>query len=147
MNSFVHQLSRNHILNVAVLSGLIAQVLKVIIVILTTKKIDMKRLTGSGGMPSSHTAFVVALSTAVGRDSGWDSPLFALAVVFAAIVMYDAAGVRRAAGEQAAILNVIIEDFRDQHQFKQERLKELIGHTPFEVLAGAILGIFIAYRF
>ncbi len=147
MNSFVQQLSRNHILNVAVLSGLIAQVLKVIIVILTTKKIDMKRLTGSGGMPSSHTAFVVALSTAVGRDSGWDSPLFALAVVFAAIVMYDAAGVRRAAGEQAAILNVIIEDFRDQHQFKQERLKELIGHTPFEVLAGAILGIFIAYRF
>ncbi len=147
MNSFFQQLSRNHILNVAVLSGLTAQVLKVIIVVMTTKKIDMKRLTGSGGMPSSHTAFVVALSTAVGRDSGWDSPLFALAVVFAAIVMYDAAGVRRAAGEQAAILNVIIEDFRDQHQFKQERLKELIGHTPFEVLAGAILGIFMAYRF
>lgn len=147
MNSFVQQLSRNHILNVAVLSGLVAQVLKVVIVILTTKKLDMKRLTGSGGMPSSHTAFVVSLSTAVGRDSGWDSPLFALAVVFAAIVMYDAAGVRRAAGEQAAILNVIIEDFRDQHQFKQERLKELIGHTPFEVLAGAVLGIFLAYRF
>ncbi|MGE5653274.1 MAG: divergent PAP2 family protein [Bacillota bacterium] len=147
MKSFVQQLSRNHILNVAVLSGLVAQVLKVIIVILTTKKLDMKRLTGSGGMPSSHTAFVVALSTAVGRDSGWDSPLFALAVVFAAIVMYDAAGVRRAAGEQAAILNVIIEDFRDRHQFKQERLKELIGHTPFEVLAGAILGVFIAIRF
>lgn len=146
MNTFVHQLTRNHILNVAVLSGLIAQVLKVIIVIMTTKKLDVKRLTGSGGMPSSHTAFVVGLSTAVGRDTGWDSALFALAVVFAAIVMYDAAGVRRAAGEQAAILNVIIEDFRDRHQFKQERLKELIGHTPFEVLAGAILGVFIAYR-
>ncbi len=94
-------------------------------------------------MPSSHSALVTALTTGVGLRDGFDSSLFALAVVFALVVMYDAAGVRRAAGKQARVLNAIIEDL-NRRQLHPERLRELLGHTPFEVLVGALLGIIIA---
>ena len=109
------------------------------------KKIDLRRFIGSGGMPSSHSAFVIALTTAVGYETGLRSAEFAICVVVAFVVMYDASGVRRAAGKQAKILNKIIENFGNENlEVTGERLKELIGHTPFEVFAGAILGILSA---
>jgi len=129
------------------LAWLTAQVLKVVFNIVSYGKLDLTRLMGSGGMPSSHTALVLALATSVGKDTGWDSVAFAVTAVIAAVVMYDAAGVRRAAGQQAEVLNQIISDIYRGTQISQERLKELIGHTPFEVLMGALLGIVIALLF
>jgi len=123
----------------------IAQLLKVIFVLISQKKVDFTRLIGSGGMPSSHSAFVVALMTSVGKKLGLDSPEFAITFVLAMIVMYDASGVRQATGQQAKILNRIIEHWgEDDPKFVEERLKELIGHTKFEVLVGALLGAAIA---
>jgi len=122
----------------------IAQILKILLTFYSSKKIDLTRLVGSGGMPSSHTAFVMAISTSVGRMYGWDSAIFAVSLCFAFVVMYDAAGVRRAAGNQAKILNIIIEDIAQNKPITDERLKELIGHTPKEVVAGAVLGILVA---
>ncbi|KRQ86826.1 Divergent PAP2 family protein [Caloramator mitchellensis] len=133
---------KNSVLITAFLGWLIAQLLKVLIVSLKKGKIDFTRLVGSGGMPSSHSAFVVALATKVGKLSGFDSINFAISFCFAMVVMYDAAGVRRAAGKQARILNLMIEDLMHKN-FKHEKLKELIGHTPVEVFAGAILGLFV----
>lgn len=133
---------RNEVIITAVLGWFVAQLLKVIIVSMKLKKIDFSRMVGSGGMPSSHSAFVVALATRIGCLKGFDSVEFAIAFCFALVVMYDAAGVRRAAGKQAEILNKIIDDLT-HNKLKQEKLKELIGHTPIEVLAGAILGLII----
>jgi len=108
--------------------------------------LDFSRMVGAGGMPSSHSAFVTALTTAVGQKSGWNSPELAISLVFALIIMYDAAGVRRAAGKQARILNQIMEDLQQGEKLysEGEKLKELLGHTPVEVFAGAILGIGVA---
>lgn len=122
----------------------IAQIIKIVLTFYSSKKIDLTRFVGSGGMPSSHTAFVTALSTSIGRIYGWESPIFAVSLCFALVVMYDAAGVRRAAGNQAKILNIIIEDLAHNKPITDEKLKELIGHTPKEVVAGAVLGILIA---
>ena len=143
MNSFSRILD-NKALAIALVSWTIAQAAKVIIDISINKKFDLKRLVGSGGMPSSHSAFVMALSTGIGKLQGWNSPLFAIAISYAFVVMYDAAGVRRAAGKQAEILNIIIMDVVEHKGLKEERLKELIGHTPIEVIAGGILGIITA---
>jgi len=97
-------------------------------------------------MPSSHSAFVGALAAGVGQTVGWESPEFAIAVIFAIIVMYDAAGVRQAAGKQARILNQIIDEFfTEEHQFNEARLKELLGHTPFQVIVGLGLGVAISW--
>ncbi len=140
-------LFNNRILMVSVLAWFIAQALKVILTLLKEKKVDFTRLIGSGGMPSSHSAFVVSLATSVGITHGWDSTYFAISAVFTLIVMYDAAGVRRATGKQAMILNKIISELHRHKGIKHERLKELIGHTPIEVFAGALLGILISYLF
>jgi len=110
-------------------------------------RLRAERLVGAGGMPSSHTALVVGLAAAVAWQDGLDSPLFAVAAVLAGIVMYDAAGVRRAAGKQAKVLNKLVRELRVEHTVKDARLKELLGHTPVEVLAGAALGVFVAYLF
>lgn len=128
-----------------VLSWFIAQLIKVITVIINDKRIDFRRFVGSGGMPSSHASFVTSLSTAVGIIEGFSSVNFAICAVFSLVVMYDAAGVRRAAGQQAKILNKIVEEWENaDFGHTDKRLKELLGHTPFEVFAGAILGIAIA---
>ncbi len=95
-------------------------------------------------MPSTHSALSVSVAVSIGFWEGWDSPLFALAAILAIIVMADAAGVRRATGEQAKVLNQIIIAFFEEIKIKDERLRELIGHTPFEVIVGAIIGLFIA---
>lgn len=139
------ELLKNKILVCAVLGWFVAQALKVIFVLVKEKKFDIARFVGSGGMPSSHSSFVLALTTAVGYETGLNSALFAVCIVFSFVVMYDAAGVRRAAGKQAKILNTIIENFgHEAPDITGERLKELLGHTPVEVFVGALLGILIS---
>lgn len=142
--NFLEQILSNKVLITCVTAWFIAQLLKIILTFHKSKKIDITRFIGSGGMPSSHTSFVMSLATALGKLYGWSSPLFALALCLAFIVMYDAAGVRRAAGYQAKVLNMIIDDLAHHKPLGNERLKELLGHTPKEVLAGAVLGIVIA---
>ena len=117
------------------------QLFKVIYDLVTTKKFNFKRILGAGGMPSSHTAVVTTLATMVGKSEGVDTPIFAIAVIFALVVMYDAAGVRRAAGKQARLLNKIVETPGLSGVEVQERLVEVLGHTPLQVLVGAIIGI------
>ena len=141
---FFTQLYFNQTLWTTVLAWFVAQLLKVILVLMTQKKFDFHRFVGSGGMPSSHSSFVTSLATMVGFQYGFDSALFAICFVLALVVMYDASGVRRAAGKQATVLNQIIEHWDDAPEIQSERLKELLGHTPLEVVAGAILGIVIA---
>ncbi len=135
----------NAVLSAALISWLIAQVLKVVILLVMTRRLDLTRLLGAGGMPSSHAAVVVSLAMAVGFTGGFDTPLFAVATVFALVVMYDAAGVRRAAGVQARLLNRIVHEVIEEGKKPDyEVLKELLGHTPVEVLAGAVVGIMVA---
>ena len=136
---------QNEVVIAAFMAWLIAQIIKVVLVLLKDRRWDLSRMLGSGGMPSSHSALVVAMATAVGRLEGFSSTAFGIAVALAVIVMYDAANVRRAAGQQAELLNRIAEDFyRDKH-IDGEKLKELLGHTPVEVAAGAILGIVVGW--
>lgn len=119
-----------------------AQVLKFIIFTIKARKINFKIFSTTGGMPSSHSAGVVGLSTTVGLLSGFDSIIFAVAASYALVTMYDAAGIRRNAGKTAACLNRMMEDFyKHDTSLMGERLKELLGHTPLEVIAGAFFGI------
>ncbi len=144
MNSILDIFS-NRILQTAILSWFIAQTIKVIHTLIRDKKIDFTRMFGSGGMPSSHASFTVSLATAIGFETGFSGIEFALAAAFSVVVMYDATGVRRSAGEQAAILNRIVERFgKETLEDTGKKLKELLGHTPIQVFAGALLGIFIA---
>lgn len=141
--TYLNQLAGNSALLTALIGWLAAQILKMILV--WDKKFDFKRIIGSGGMPSSHSSFVVALSMAVGFTNGFNSIEFAIATVISLVVMYDAAGVRRSAGQQATILNKIVEDFQKaDYSHTEKKLKELLGHSPIEVFAGAILGMIIA---
>ncbi len=141
---FFTEIIQNEIFLVAFISWFIAQLMKVVLVLLFEKRLDFSRIIGSGGFPSSHTSFAMGLATAVGLKYGFYSTLYAISLAFSLIVMYDASGVRRAVGKQAEILNTIVEDFYAHKKITDDKLKELVGHTPFEVLAGAILGIVIA---
>lgn len=144
---YFQQLLGNKLIGVAILSWAIAQIIKIILDIIETKNLDLNLIMSSGGMPSSHSSFVTALGFGVGFTEGFDSVYFAICFVLAMIVMYDAAGVRRAAGRQAAVLNLIMKRFED-HGFKIDvKLKELLGHTPVEVGAGALLGFFMSVIF
>lgn len=135
----------NDILWTALGGWLAAQVIKVILVFITSRKLDFRRLTGSGGMPSSHSAITMSLTMSIGFVHGFDSALFAVSMILTFVVMYDASGVRRSAGQQAAILNKLVEDWGNGKFYNTDKkLKELLGHTPLEVIAGAILGILIA---
>ncbi len=143
--NFFEEFFTNQILGTSVIAWAVAQVLKIVIELIKYKKSSIVRLVGSGGMPSSHSSTVTSLATAVGLHLGFDSASFAMSFIFAFIVMYDAAGVRRAVGEQARILNEMIEDAsKGKAVDMQVKLKELIGHTKKEVLVGAMLGIAIA---
>ncbi|MEO0223961.1 MAG: divergent PAP2 family protein [candidate division WOR-3 bacterium] len=133
----------NKVLLTAIIGSLSAQILKLIINYINYKKLDFRILFSTGGMPSSHSASVMSLSMAVGFEEGFKSNLFAICLFFSFIVMYDAAGIRRAAGKQAEILNKIIEDLYAGRK-TDEKLKELLGHTPIEVIIGAIWGIIVA---
>lgn len=142
---FIIQISQNTVLIAAVMGWFIAQVLKTIIHLIITKKLVWERMVGSGGMPSSHAATVCALATAAGLEYGGDSFAFAIAVIMAIVVMHDARGVRWETGIQARILNEMMETFRamGRKMTAEEKLKEFVGHTPLQVLVGAILGILI----
>lgn len=142
MRAAVNFLTGNHIINVSLLAFLTAQILKMIFILIRYKKLDFRRLLGSGGMPSSHSAIVCAMATSVGKLYRLDSGLFAIATVIAIVVMFDASNVRRSAGDQAKILNYILDNWGHQKpEFVVKELKEMLGHTPFEVFAGAALGI------
>ena len=126
----------------------LAQIIKCILHLIVKRNLDLRLFTTTGGMPSSHSAGVVGLSTTVGLVTGFSSIEFAIAIGYAFIVMYDAAGVRRAAGKQAACLNRIIMDiYKQDLQEAGGKLKELLGHTPMQVVAGAAFGIVYAYYF
>ena len=141
MNVVMAEIFSNKYLGIPILTWFFIQTFKVVWDLATTKKFNFKRILGAGGMPSSHTAVVMSLSTLIGREYGFNSPMFALSMVFAFIVMYDAAGVRRAAGKQATLLNKIIETPGLSDLEVQERLVEVLGHTPTQVIVGAIIGI------
>ncbi len=144
MNDFFVEIYRNKILMTTISAWLIAQTIKVVIGVFRKRKFDFRLFIGSGGMPSSHAAGAACLAVSVGRVCGFDSAYFALAFAFAIVVMFDAQGVRRSTGKQAGILNTIMDDIYWRGKIQQTRLRELIGHTPVEVIAGLALGITIA---
>lgn len=160
------EITSNYYINIAFISWVAAQLLKTLFTFMFTKRIVLERLFGAGGMPSSHSALVCSLTVAFARQLGFSSPIFALSLALSGIVMYDAMGVRRAAGEQAKVLNKIVFGFKawgwndDENsddisqgaadiadEMPEKALKEFIGHTPLEVLGGALLGILIAIAF
>lgn len=147
MSEFFKELYRNHVLVVTFLAWLIAQTLKVSLGVLRTRRFDFRWFIGTGGMPSAHAAGSSALATIIGLDYGFNTVVFALAAVFAVVTMFDAQGVRRSTGMQASILNKILEDIYWKGKIEEDRLKELIGHTPIEVFMGAIIGILLAVIF
>ena len=142
--SVINELRFNITLWTAVLAWAVAQIIKTAVEYGRTKKINVTLLFGSGGMPSSHTSFVCAMTTAVGLRNGFETSVFALCCVFSLVVMYDSAGVRRAAGKQAEIINQLVEVIENTGIQMDKKLKELLGHSPVEVAAGAVLGIVIA---
>lgn len=134
----------NHALFAGLIGWFLAQALKIPIYYLVEKQWDMRRFFGSGGMPSSHTAMVVALTMMIGAEHGFDSGLFAVSAVFSSVVMYDATGVRRETGRQATIINRLVEEVLIKgKRITDDQLKELVGHKPIEVAAGALLGFAI----
>lgn len=141
----VLEIVHNPVLIVAFIGWFVAQALKIPIHYLVEKEWDIHRFHGSGGMPSSHSAMVVSAAVTVGAIKGFATTEFALGAVFATIVMYDAAGVRRETGRQATVINQIIRDaLLDGKPISDNELKELVGHKPVEVAAGAVLGILVS---
>ncbi len=140
----IAQIVKNKILMTTLSAWVIAQTIKVIAGVIRQRKFDFRWFVGTGGMPSAHATGASCLATAIGLEYGFSSVYFALAASFAVVVMFDAQGVRRATGKQARILNKITEDIYWQGRIKEDRLRELIGHTPVEVIGGFLLGIIIA---
>lgn len=143
--NFINQLLLNKALVTAAVAWLVAGILKTIVELIVNKKFVLSRVFGAGGMPSSHTSTVVSLAIALGYYAGLDSPEFAIAVIFAIIVIHDAVGVRLETGKQAKVLNTMMfesEAFKEL-DFEQQ-LKEYVGHTPFQALMGAIVGVVVS---
>jgi len=151
INAFRTLLAGNsgyEIISCAIASAFFAQVIKFILFTVKSRRINFKIFSTTGGMPSAHSAGVMGLSTMVGILEGFNSSIFAVALGFSLIVMYDAAGLRRAAGKTAACLNKMMDDFYNHDlQLAGGKLKELLGHTPLEVFVGTIFGICFAYLF
>lgn len=143
---FLNDVFQNTIFVSAALGWLIAQVLKTLIYLIINKRFVAERMVGGGGMPSSHSATVCALATAAGMKYGGGSFEFAISAMFAIVVMYDAKGVRRETGIQAKVLNEMMDLLTNmgKEMSAEDRLKELVGHTPLQVLMGALLGVLIA---
>ena len=138
------QLLSNDPLIAAAIAWTLAQLSKLVIVLLRERKLELAYLTSAGGMPSSHSAVVVALAMRIALDEGVHSPYFAIAFVFAGVVLYDAAGIRRAVSVQARLLNRLLEEVIELKRFNEKRLLELLGHSPFEVFIGSLLGLLVA---
>ena len=135
------QIFSNKCIVVPLVLWFLIQTFKVVWELVTTKKFNFKRILGAGGMPSSHSAVVMSLAVLIGKSEGFASSIFALSVIFACVVMYDAAGVRRAAGKQAQLLNKIVNTPGLSGVQVQEKLVEVLGHTPIQVFIGAIIGV------
>ena len=134
---------QNKYIYIPLLLWFFIQLYKVIYDLVTTKKLNFKRIIGAGGMPSSHSAIVTGLATLIGKYEGVDTPIFAVSLILALVVMYDACGVRRAAGKQAVVLNKIIDTPGLTGVQVRERLVEALGHTPKQVFVGAFIGIVV----
>ena len=134
----------NRILVASFIAWVIAQLTKTVYELIRYRKLQLSRMVSAGGMPSSHSALVTGLATATGRVAGIESAAFAISLVLAAIVMYDAAGVRRAVSLQARILNQMIDEAFQGKPFADKRLRELIGHTPIQVIVGGLLGVVVS---
>jgi len=141
----IRDIVTNEVLIVPVCVWAIAQLLKGLTETLKQKRFDLSFFITSGGMPSSHSAMVSALATAVALTTGFDSALFAVSTILAMVVMYDAAGVRWAVSRQASILNRIVRELRLRRPRGERDLRELIGHTPFQVIVGSVLGILLTW--
>ncbi len=144
MNAALCGLLRNSTLIAAFSAWILAQLIKFILGIIQDHEVDLTRLTSSGGMPSGHAALVSAVAYGVGREHGVVSSEFALAVVIGLIVMYDAAGVRQSVGIQSQIMNDMLHEFYREKSIAPLKIREILGHTPLEVIAGAFLGLFMA---
>jgi uncharacterized protein len=140
----VGEILRNDVLIASFVAWVLAQLSKLLIILLRERRLQFRKVVSPGGMPSAHSAVVVALATRVGIDEGVGSTAFALAMIFASVVLYDAAGIRRAVSMQAQILNRMLEEVIEYQRFSEKRLLELLGHTPFEVFVGALLGLLVA---
>jgi len=136
-----NEILHNKFIYIPLILWFLIQLFKVITDLIVNKRLNVKRILGAGGMPSSHSAVVCSLATLVGKEYGFDSGIFAIATIMAFVVMYDAAGVRRAAGKQARMLNKILETPGMTTLEVQEKLVEVLGHTPIQVFVGAIIGI------
>lgn len=132
-------------LALALIAMLSVQTFKFLRAVVFRRRPDFTRLVGTGGMPSAHSASVMALSVGVGLGQGWGSPLFGIAAFFSLVTMYDAAGIRRAAGRQAMILNRMFDELQEYHKLDPHRLHELLGHTPLEVIVGAAYGALLGF--
>jgi len=143
-HSFFPEIFQNRILLITLAVWILAQLIKVILGIFKEKRFNFRWFIGTGGMPSSHAAGASALATSVGLEYGFNSPLFAVAAAFAIVTMFDAQGVRRATGYQASVLNKMMDDLWRGQEVEEQRLKELVGHTPIEVLAGFVFGAICA---
>lgn len=142
--NFFSQILHNQILLTAIVSWALAQLIKIGIELIRTHRINWQLIFATGGMPSSHSSLVVALATATGLRQGFDSPIFAVATVLAFVVLYDAQGIRRQAGNQARIINRMLQNVENAGIKVDKNLKELLGHTPIQVVGGTILGIIVA---
>ena len=143
-HDYWHEIVHNHVLLITLTVWVLAQAAKVVVGVFQEKRFNFRWFIGTGGMPSSHAAGASALATCVGLDQGFHTTLFAVAASFAMVTMFDAQGVRRATGQQATILNRMMDDMYWKGQIEEKRLKELVGHTPIQVLAGFIFGILCA---
>lgn len=145
MHGLLHVLLENRPLLSAFSAWFVAQILKTLIFAYLEKQVNWRRMVETGGLPSAHSALVVGLAAGVGLNDGWQSTAFAISLVYALVVMYDAIGIRREAGKHADLLNelLLISVIRDLYK-QREKLKELLGHTPIEVFAGALIGIVMA---
>ena len=143
-HSFFPEIFHNRIFLITLAVWILAQIIKVVLGVIKEKRFNFRWFIGTGGMPSSHAAGASALATSVGLEYGFNSPLFAVAAAFAMVTMFDAQGVRRATGYQATILNKMMDDIYWKGQIEEQRLKELVGHTPIEVLAGFAFGVICA---
>lgn len=144
MNNSVFLILQNKVFIATLLGWVTAQSIKIAINSIKEKRFNFRWVIGTGGMPSAHSSGVMSLATAVGIQQGFDSAVFIVTLVFAVVIAFDAQGVRRATGQQAEILNKILDDIYWRRKIQEDRLKELIGHTPFEVFVGSLIGIVIA---
>ena len=144
MDNSVFSIFQNKVFLATLIAWVSAQTIKIAINSIKEKRFNFRWLASTGGMPSAHSAGVMSLATAVGIQEGFYSTVFIATLIFALVIAFDAQGVRRATGQQAEILNKILEDIYWRRKIQEDRLKELIGHTPFEVLVGSVIGIVIA---